>query len=275
MPVGCGCSSWRWLWVLPGRCTALPVSPAVSSTAATQPPPGSEGAAGPPALMPNSQAAPPPRVTAPQVSSHCPAAPYGTHSYAPGSGKTVALTFDDGPGASTARILSILRSDTESAATFFNIGQNMAARPALVRREAGLGYVLGDHTWDHAALTKLSASAQATEMDRTAAAASKPGERLAVRVPAAWRLVQLDDLEPGPAAPDDGLAVVGGYRGLEGARIVLLVLGEPDHQPGRAGGRRIAASGRAHVATSRRATRRPSSPCRRSSGTSGATVTPS
>ena len=151
-----------------GACTALPVSPAVSSTAATQPPPGSEGAAGPPALMPNSQAAPPPRVTAPQVSSHCPAAPYGTHSYAPGSGKTVALTFDDGPGASTARILSILRSYGVPA-TFFNIGQNMAARPALVRQEAGLGYVLGDHTWDHATLTKLSASAQATEIDRAAA----------------------------------------------------------------------------------------------------------
>jgi hypothetical protein len=30
----------------------------------------------------------------------CGSAPYGVHRYAPGSGKTVALTFDDGPGPS-------------------------------------------------------------------------------------------------------------------------------------------------------------------------------
>jgi len=114
--------------------------------------------------------APAPAAAAPQVSAGCPAALYGANSSAPatGSAKTVALTFDDGPGASTASLLSILASYGVPA-TFFNIGQNMAARPALVRQEAQAGYVLGNHTWDHPNMTTLSASAQAAEMDQASA----------------------------------------------------------------------------------------------------------
>ena len=147
-----------------GMTGAFTVLPAAAVTA---PPPGSEGPAGPPALMPNGKVATPTQVTAPQVSTSCPAAPYGAHRSAPGSGKTVALTFDDGPGASTASILSIL-ARYGIPATFFNLGQNMAARPALVRQEASAGYVLDNHTWDHATMTG-SASAQAAEMDRATA----------------------------------------------------------------------------------------------------------
>ena len=145
-----------------GAFTVLPAA------AATAPPPGSEGPAGPPALMPNGKVAAPPQVTVPQVSTSCPAAPYGAQRSAPGSGKTVALTFDDGPGASTASILSIL-ARYGVPATFFNIGQNMAARPSLVRQEATAGYVLDNHTWDHPNMTTRSASAQGTEMDQATA----------------------------------------------------------------------------------------------------------
>jgi peptidoglycan/xylan/chitin deacetylase (PgdA/CDA1 family) len=95
----------------------------------------------------------------------CPPAPYGPLQYAPGSGRTVALTFDDGPGGSTAAILAVL-ARYGVPATFFNIGVNMAARPALVREEAAAGYPLGDHTWDHPNMTLLSPSAQAAELDR-------------------------------------------------------------------------------------------------------------
>jgi peptidoglycan/xylan/chitin deacetylase (PgdA/CDA1 family) len=35
-------------------------------------------------------------------------------------------------------------------------------------QDAGTGYVLDNHTWDHVTLTTLSASAQAAEMDRAA-----------------------------------------------------------------------------------------------------------
>ena len=94
----------------------------------------------------------------------------------PGSGKTVALTFDDGPGASTASIVSIL-ARYGVPATFFNLGQNMAARPALVQQEASLGYVLDNHTWDHPNMTTRSASAQGTEMDQATAEQVEPWYR--------------------------------------------------------------------------------------------------
>ena len=90
------------------------------------------------------------------------------HDYAPGSGKTVALTFDDGPGPSTQAIINILRA-YRVPATFFNIGQNEAARPALVREEAADGFVIGNHTWSHPVMTALSARSQASQMDQASA----------------------------------------------------------------------------------------------------------
>jgi peptidoglycan/xylan/chitin deacetylase (PgdA/CDA1 family) len=45
----------------------------------------------------------------------------------------------------------------------------MAARPKLVRREARMGYTLGNHTWNHPDMASLSASEQAREMDQTIA----------------------------------------------------------------------------------------------------------
>lgn len=95
----------------------------------------------------------------------CPAAPSIAQNVAPGRGRTIALTFDDGPGASTAQILSILARQ-HITATFFNLGDNEASTPAMVRREARAGYLLGDHTWDHTDLTTLDASGQASEIDR-------------------------------------------------------------------------------------------------------------
>jgi peptidoglycan/xylan/chitin deacetylase (PgdA/CDA1 family) len=78
----------------------------------------------------------------------CPPAVRGVHRYAPGSGRTVALTFDDGPGHSTQSILRI------------------PAQPATVRAEYRAGFALGDHTWDHKDLTLLGPAAQAGEIDR-------------------------------------------------------------------------------------------------------------
>ncbi len=104
----------------------------------------------------------------PRTSASCPEPSYGPLYYAPGGAKTVALTFDDGPGKTTARILKILRRYHVPAA-FFNIGQNMTVRPWLVRRESRQGFVLGNHTWNHPDMAELSRSQQATEMDRVTA----------------------------------------------------------------------------------------------------------
>ena len=100
-----------------------------------------------------------------KTSRRCPRASYGAHSYAPGRGKTVALTFDDGPGRSTAAILKVL-ARYRVPATFFNIGVNVAVRPGLVRKEVRAGYAMGDHTWDHPNMVLLSAASQAREIDR-------------------------------------------------------------------------------------------------------------
>ncbi len=161
-------SASRWRLLAAATAVGAIAAFAAPAAAATQPPPGSEGPAGPPALMPDGQVATPPQAISPQVSTNCPAAPYGPKSVAPGSGKTVALTFDDGPGASTASILSIL-ARYGVPATFFNIGQDMAARPSLVKQEASMGYALGNHTWSHPNMTTLSASAQGAQMDQASA----------------------------------------------------------------------------------------------------------
>jgi peptidoglycan/xylan/chitin deacetylase (PgdA/CDA1 family) len=95
----------------------------------------------------------------------CPSAPYGVASTAPGAGKTVALTFDDGPGRDTGRIMALLAA-AHVTATFFNLGVNEAGARAVIRAQRTAGYALGDHTWDHQSLPSLGAAGQAAEMDR-------------------------------------------------------------------------------------------------------------
>jgi peptidoglycan/xylan/chitin deacetylase (PgdA/CDA1 family) len=115
--------------------------------------------------------APAPRPARPRPlgTPSCPAPPPGLLSVAPGGGKSVALTFDDGPGRSTLAILAILRRYRVTA-TFFNIGQQIPAQPSLVRGEAAAGYALGDHTWDHPHMPKLATAVQAAELARASAA---------------------------------------------------------------------------------------------------------
>src|SRR6476661_390180 len=111
---------------------------------------------------------PAPRQSAAAVASGCPAAPSGVNHFAPGSGKTVALTFDDGPGANTDAVMAILE-DAGVAATFFNIGVNQAVKPSTVSGERTQGFLIGNHSWDHPDMATLSASAQAAEIDKASA----------------------------------------------------------------------------------------------------------
>jgi peptidoglycan/xylan/chitin deacetylase (PgdA/CDA1 family) len=72
--------------------------------------------------------------------------PYGSQG---STGTTsVALTFDDGPGPYTSRILDIL-DEYHVKATFCLIGRQIAAYRAVVRRMIADGMTLCDHTWDH------------------------------------------------------------------------------------------------------------------------------
>ncbi|GAA2092032.1 hypothetical protein GCM10009841_00680 [Microlunatus panaciterrae] len=67
---------------------------------------------------------------------------------APGSGKTVALSFDDGPGRATPEILKILRRYNVRA-TFFDTGLHDSQRPTDTKAISGEGHLVADHTWDH------------------------------------------------------------------------------------------------------------------------------
>jgi len=82
--------------------------------------------------------------------------------------REVALTFDDGPGPDTPRLVRWLRRH-HVPVTFFLVGRAIAAHPGVVRAEARAGDALGDHTYDHAALVRLTPSAQAREVATTAA----------------------------------------------------------------------------------------------------------
>lgn len=62
--------------------------------------------------------------------------------------KCVALTFDDGPSPYTDRLLEILKAN-DAKATFFMIGNKVAANPAGAKRVAEAGMEIGSHTWEH------------------------------------------------------------------------------------------------------------------------------
>jgi peptidoglycan-N-acetylglucosamine deacetylase len=79
----------------------------------------------------------------------------------------IAMTFDDGPSAeNTPRLLEILKQRNIKA-TFFLIGQNVATNPDLVRRILSEGHEVGNHSWTHPQLSKLSDDRVTAEITKT------------------------------------------------------------------------------------------------------------
>lgn len=64
--------------------------------------------------------------------------------------RTVFLTFDDGPEPGVTPWVLDQLAARGAKATFFCIGRNAAAQPALMDRLRREGHGLGNHTWDHA-----------------------------------------------------------------------------------------------------------------------------
>jgi peptidoglycan-N-acetylglucosamine deacetylase len=111
-------------------------------------------------------AAPPPTATPTPVRT----APPGTRAplYAHGSRSLheIALTIDDcGSTAAVQAILAILERDRVPA-TWFPIGRDAAASPALWRDIAAAGFPIGDHTWSHPDLTHLSYSSIVSQIQQ-------------------------------------------------------------------------------------------------------------
>ncbi|WP_433497637.1 polysaccharide deacetylase family protein [Sphaerimonospora sp. CA-214678] len=81
--------------------------------------------------------------------------------------KCVALTFDDGPGEQTDRVLDALAAH-RARATFFMLGQMITdGTREFVRRMVSEGHQLGNHSWDHPSLAGLSSEALKRELSRT------------------------------------------------------------------------------------------------------------
>ena len=79
--------------------------------------------------------------------------------------KCVALTFDDGPGPYTDRLLQILK-DNDAKATFFLIGNKVAADPAGAKRIADAGMEIGNHTWEHPNMATIAPEDVAAQFSR-------------------------------------------------------------------------------------------------------------
>ena len=93
---------------------------------------------------------------------------------APGAAdqRTVALTFDDGPGRWTPQVLKILH-DRRVTATFFVIGTEVRRNPGRLLQIRAAGHVIGNHSWDHPVVSPTKGwqrAALKSEIDRTTAA---------------------------------------------------------------------------------------------------------
>ncbi|WP_336206057.1 polysaccharide deacetylase family protein [Nonomuraea sp. LPB2021202275-12-8] len=80
----------------------------------------------------------------------------------------VALTFDDGPGRYTGKLLDMLRR-RDVKATFFVVGEMAAAErgPEHLRQMVRDGHQLGNHSWSHKQLTTLPKRAIRRQLRRT------------------------------------------------------------------------------------------------------------
>ncbi|MBV9275631.1 MAG: polysaccharide deacetylase family protein [Verrucomicrobia bacterium] len=83
------------------------------------------------------------------------------------NGPYIAMTFDDGPSPETTpRLLDILKQRNIKA-TFFMIGQNAQRNPEIVKRILAEGHEIGNHSWTHPQLSKLSDQRVTDEITKT------------------------------------------------------------------------------------------------------------
>ena len=84
----------------------------------------------------------------------------------PLAAKELVLTFDDGPWpGTTPAVLDALKAECVKA-TFFLLGRNAQAHPALVRREAAEGHTIGHHSFNHPLLGRMAPDRAMAEIDK-------------------------------------------------------------------------------------------------------------
>ncbi len=102
--------------------------------------------------------------TVPQVTDKSVALPDVSHLQGK---KFVALTFDDGPGSYTERLLDAMKARGVKA-TFFVQGRNVTNFPTVLKRIAAEGHEIGNHSDTHPQLTTLSLANIRKNMDACA-----------------------------------------------------------------------------------------------------------
>lgn len=78
----------------------------------------------------------------------------------------IAFTFDDGPGPYTNDLLETL-SNYDSKATFFVVGNRLNNYASILSKEYSFGHEIGNHSYDHANLAKLTFDEVEEEFDKT------------------------------------------------------------------------------------------------------------
>lgn len=94
---------------------------------------------------------------------------YVSASATPVEAPKIALTFDDGPSTAWTPALLDGLKERGVKATFFLIGENADKNPEIVKRMAEEGHLIGNHTYHHLELTKVSENEARLELADTSA----------------------------------------------------------------------------------------------------------
>jgi peptidoglycan/xylan/chitin deacetylase (PgdA/CDA1 family) len=159
----------------------------------------------------------------------------------------IALTFDDGPSDETGRLVRILRH-ANVPATFFMVGQRVAAAPRVARRVERAGFLVANHSWAHADMrtqstAEVSASLRGTQRALRRAGthptalmrppygalddAARRGIRAAGLTPVLWTIDSRD--WTGGTAPQIAARIMSGLR--PGATNLVLQHDGIGHSP--------------------------------------------
>ena len=87
--------------------------------------------------------------------------------------KVVALTFDDGPNPATTNQALDTLSKYGIKATFFVLGKNVSGNEEILKRMKADGHVIGNHSWSHPVLSKLSLDEAKKQINDTEDALTK------------------------------------------------------------------------------------------------------
>ena len=82
-------------------------------------------------------------------------------------GPYIAMTFDDGPHATNTPKLLDMAAQRHIKLTFFVLGECVEHNPAVLQREVAEGHEIGNHSWSHPNLAKLSDEAVRSQLQRT------------------------------------------------------------------------------------------------------------